>query len=104
MWGDNHKFACVLISPNFQALESWAKGQGVATGDHAALVKDPKVVAEYGRIVESVNKTLGHHETLKRVTVVPDDVGNRDGRTDAEHEAEAESGGEEIREGDWRVL
>jgi long-chain acyl-CoA synthetase len=71
--GDKHKFACVLISPNFQALESWAKGQGISTSDHAALVKDAKVVAEYKRIVDEVNKTLPHHETLKRVTVVPDE-------------------------------
>ena len=68
--GDNHKFACVLISPNFQALEGWAKQQGIATGDHAALVANDKVKAEYQRIVESVNQTLGHHETLKRVAVV----------------------------------
>ncbi len=71
--GDNHKFACGLMSPTYQAMEAWAKGQGIAAGDRAALVKDPKVVAEYGRIVESVNKTLGHHETLKRITVVPDE-------------------------------
>ena len=71
--GDKHKFACVLISPNFQALESWAKGQGVSTSDHAALVKDPKVKAEYERIVGEVNKSLAHHETLKRVTLVPDE-------------------------------
>ena len=71
--GDKHKFACVLISPNFDALEKWAKAQGVSATDHAALVKDPKVTKEYERIVEEVNKTLGHHETLKRVTVVPDD-------------------------------
>ena len=71
--GDKHKFACVLVSPNFQALEQWAKGQGISTVDRAALVKDPKVVAEYKRIVEGVNKTLSHHETIKRVTVVPDE-------------------------------
>jgi long-chain acyl-CoA synthetase len=71
--GDNHKFACVLISPNFQALESWAKGQGIATSDHAALVKDAKVQKEYERIVGEVNKTLGHHETMKRVKVVAEE-------------------------------
>jgi len=71
--GDKHKFACVLISPNFPALEHWAKGQGVATEDHAALVKDAKVVAEYKRIVDLVNQTLSHHETIKRVTVVAEE-------------------------------
>ena len=71
--GDKHKYAAVLISPNFPALEHWAKGQGVATEDRAALVKDPKVVAEYKRIVDLVNKTLSHHETIKRVTVVAEE-------------------------------
>ncbi len=71
--GEKHKFACVLISPNFQALEGWAKKNGVNAGDHAGLVKDGKVVAEYQRIVDEVNKGLGHHETLKRMTVVADE-------------------------------
>ena len=71
--GDNHKFACVLLSPNFAALEAWAKGQGIATSDHAALVKDPKVVAEYQRIVDGVNGTLAHFEDMKRIAVVPDE-------------------------------
>jgi long-chain acyl-CoA synthetase len=71
--GDKHKFACVLISPNFQALEEWAKAQGIATTDHAALVKDPKVIKEYQRIIGEVNKGLAHHESLKRVTVVAEE-------------------------------
>ncbi len=31
------------------------------------------MVAEYQRIVDEVNKGLGHHETLKRMTVVADE-------------------------------
>jgi long-chain acyl-CoA synthetase len=71
--GDKHKFACVLISPNFQALQVWAKGEGISAGDNAELVRDTKVIAEYKRIVNEVNKTLSHHETIKRVTIVPDE-------------------------------
>ncbi len=71
--GDKHKFACVLISPNFAALEPWAKAQGVTATDRAALVKDPKVVAEYERIVESVNATLAKYESIKRTTVVAEE-------------------------------
>ena len=40
--GDKHKFACVLISPNFAALEGWAKVQGIAYGRPKALVKDAR--------------------------------------------------------------
>ena len=73
MVGDKHKFACVLISPNFAALEGWAKGQGISTADHAALVKDAKVVKLYQEIVDQVNLGLAHFESLKRVTVVPEE-------------------------------
>ncbi len=72
MVGDKHKFACVLLSPNFPALEGWAKSNGVPAGDHAALVKDQKVLAEYQRIVDEVNKQLPPYETMKRIKVVPD--------------------------------
>jgi long-chain acyl-CoA synthetase len=73
MVGDKHKFACVLISPNFAALEGWAKGQGVSVGDHAALVKDPKVVKVYQEIVDKVNGGLPSYESMKRMCVVPDE-------------------------------
>ena len=71
--GDRHKFACVLISPNFDALRHWAKSQGITTTEHAALAQDPKVIAEYQRIVDEVNKGLAHFETMKRVSVVPEE-------------------------------
>jgi long-chain acyl-CoA synthetase len=77
--GDKHKFACVLISPNFAALEGWAKGQGVATSDHAALVKDPKVVKVYQEIVDKVNLGLPNFESMKRMRVVSDEWSVEDG-------------------------
>lgn len=73
MVGDKHKFASVLISPNFAALEAWAKGQGIGTGDHAVLVKDPKVVKQYQHIVDKVNAELPSYESMKRICVVPDE-------------------------------
>ncbi len=77
--GDKHKFACVLISPNFAALEGWAKGQGIATGDRAALVSDARVVQAYQAIVDKVNGTLAHYEDIKRLRVVPDEWSVEDG-------------------------
>jgi long-chain acyl-CoA synthetase len=71
--GDRQKFASVLISPNFAALESWAKQNGVATGDHAAMVKDPKVQKMYEDIVAKINANLAHFESIKKVGVVPDE-------------------------------
>jgi len=71
--GDTRKFASVLISPNFQALERWAAQNGVATRDHKELVKDPKVKKRYEEIVKQVNTGLEHHETIKRVGVVEEE-------------------------------
>jgi long-chain acyl-CoA synthetase len=71
--GDNRKFPSVLISPNFQALESWAKKNGVSATDHAKLVADPKVQKLYEDIVAKANGSLAHYESLKKVRVVPDE-------------------------------
>jgi long-chain acyl-CoA synthetase len=77
--GDKHKFACVLISPNFAALESWARTQGVAAGDRAALVKDAKVLKAYQEIVDKVNAGLPNFESMKRMSLVADEWSVEDG-------------------------
>jgi long-chain acyl-CoA synthetase len=77
--GDQHKFAAVIISPDFPTLERWAAQNGITTKDHAELVADPKVQKQYEAIVKKVNATLEHHETLKKVGVVPDEWTVEDG-------------------------
>ncbi len=71
--GDKHKFASVIISPNFALLETWARENKVAFSSRAELVAAPKVQALYWEIVEEVNKNLARFETLKRVLLVPDE-------------------------------
>ena len=71
--GDKRKFASVLISPNFQALNDWAKSKGIGTEDRAALVRNDKVNGEYRRLIEQVNQSLAHYETIKKITIVPDE-------------------------------
>jgi long-chain acyl-CoA synthetase len=71
--GDRHKFASALISPNFVALEAWAKGMGITTATRRDLVQDSRVVELYQDIVDQVNATLANFETIKRFTVVPEE-------------------------------
>ena len=71
--GDKHKFACVLISPNFAVLDGWARVHGVTASDRKALVQDAQVVARYQRIVDAVNGTLAPFETIKRMAVVAEE-------------------------------
>jgi long-chain acyl-CoA synthetase len=71
--GDRRKFASVLISPNFAALEAWARANGIDPADRAALVASPAVVAEYKAIVDGVNAGLANFETMKRFRLVPEE-------------------------------
>jgi long-chain acyl-CoA synthetase len=71
--GDKHKFVSVLISPNFAALEGWARQQGISAQTRRELVADARVVALYGEIVAKVNSTLANFETMKRFRVVAEE-------------------------------
>ena len=71
--GDKHKFISALLSPNFAALEDWAKQRGIEGKSRAELVADERVIALYGEIVREVNGGLANFETLKRFRVVADE-------------------------------
>ena len=71
--GDKHKFISALISPNFAALEGWARHAGLDAGDRKALVSDSRVVSLYAEIVREANSGLAHFETIKRFRLLPDE-------------------------------
>ena len=71
--GDKRKFAAVIVSPNFAALEDWARVNDVAFASRAELISNPRVQALYERIVEGINEKLARFEKLKRVLLVADD-------------------------------
>jgi len=71
--GDRRKFASVLISPNFVALEEWARENEIPFASRAELVANLKVQALYEGIVEGINQNLARFEKLKRVLLVADE-------------------------------
>ncbi len=71
--GDKRKFAAVLVSPNFAALEEWARENQIEFSSRAELVANPKVQSLYESVVEEVNQNLARFEKLKRVMLVPDE-------------------------------
>ena len=71
--GDKHKFICALISPNFAALEEWARGDGIETASRADLVAHSRVIALYAEIVREANSGLANFETVKRFRVVAEE-------------------------------
>jgi len=77
--GDRRKFPAVLISPNFPALEEWARAKQIDCSSREALVANPKVQALYEGIIAELNQSLARFEQLKRVLVVPEEFSAADG-------------------------
>jgi long-chain acyl-CoA synthetase len=77
--GDKRKFACALISPNFAALEDWARDKGVAFSSRSELVANNKIQSLYEEIVENANQKLARFEKLKRVIVVAEEFNVENG-------------------------
>lgn len=71
--GDKHKFISALISPNFAALEGWAKHAGLEHLNRRVLVADTRVIALYAEIVREANSGLANFETIKRFRLVADE-------------------------------
>jgi long-chain acyl-CoA synthetase len=71
--GERHKFVSAILSPNFNALEEWARHRGIGWKDRAELVADSRVVAAYSEIVREVNAGLANFESLKRFRVVAEE-------------------------------
>jgi long-chain acyl-CoA synthetase len=71
--GDRHKFASALISPNFAALEDWARTQKIQATTRSELVALPEVKALYRAAVQAANAHLANFEKIKRFHIVPDE-------------------------------
>lgn len=71
--GDRHKFISTLISPNFKALEDWARQHGVEVGSREELIANPRVMALYNELVLEANKGLANFETIKRFRLVAEE-------------------------------
>ena len=70
--GNSEKYATALLFPNPDALAVWAKNNGVAATGIEALVLDPKVTAEFERIVGEANRGVDHWARIKRFRLVPE--------------------------------
>ena len=70
--GNGEKFATALVFPGADALAAWAKDNGAIGNGAEALVRDPKVVAEFERIVADANTGADHWAQVKRFRLVPE--------------------------------
>jgi long-chain acyl-CoA synthetase len=71
--GSGHKYTAALLFPNVEAVQAWARPQGIDP-DQATeqLLRDPKVVAEYERLVMEANRGMDPWSQVKRFRLIPE--------------------------------
>jgi long-chain acyl-CoA synthetase len=71
--GDRRKFVSAIISPDFSALEAWARQQGIAVGDREQLLGEKAVLEAFRALLAEVNATLPSFEWVKRFRLVAEE-------------------------------
>jgi long-chain acyl-CoA synthetase len=70
MLGDRRPYAILMVVPDFDALETWARGEGIGVTDRDVLVADPRVRA---KLEEDIFVRLGsfaRYEMPKKILPV----------------------------------
>jgi long-chain acyl-CoA synthetase len=72
--GDSRKFVGSLIVPNFTALESHARKQGIDFASREDLVMNDKIHAFMQRQVDEACKHLPPHERIRQIGLLPKEL------------------------------
>jgi long-chain acyl-CoA synthetase len=73
MLGDKRKFTIMLVVPNFDNLERWARERRLDFGSRRALIELPDVKAKVEREVMGELRDLAKFEMPKRVLLLEHD-------------------------------
>jgi len=73
MLGDKRKFCIMLVVPNFEHLDAWAKYKNLAYADHRGLIRMAEVQAKMEREVFTMLHDLASHETPKKILLLEND-------------------------------
>jgi long-chain acyl-CoA synthetase len=79
MLGDKRKFCIMLVVPNFEHLEAWAKHKNLAYVDHRGLIRMPEVQAKMEREVVKTLHDLASYETPKKLLLLEHDFSIENG-------------------------
>jgi long-chain acyl-CoA synthetase len=71
MLGDKRQFPIMLLAPDFQRLEAWARGQGLTFGSREELVALPEVTTLMEAEAKKHLRDLARYEVPKRFLVIP---------------------------------
>ena len=70
MIGDKRKFPLMLVVPNFDSLEAWARYKQIPFADRTALLKLPEARGKMEREVLKVLRDLAHFEVPKKFVLI----------------------------------
>jgi long-chain acyl-CoA synthetase len=73
MIGDRRKFPLILVVPNFDQLERWAREQELAFKDYRDLIAHPLVKTKMEREVIGTLEKFAHYEKPKKVVLIEQD-------------------------------
>jgi long-chain acyl-CoA synthetase len=68
--GSSRKFISALIVPDFEKLEPWARGRGIAFTDRTGLARSPEAAAFLLDEVNRMTPGLASYERIKRIAVL----------------------------------
>ncbi len=71
--GAERKFIAALVVPDFERLEAWARGRGLAFESRADLCRKPEVSAYLLEQVEAATPDLAAYERIKKIAVLDKD-------------------------------
>ncbi|MDB4875215.1 MAG: hypothetical protein JWM41_1661 [Gemmatimonadetes bacterium] len=73
MIGDKRKFPVVLVVPNWDSLEKWAKAQNILSTERAQLLAMPAIRTKMEQEVQSEVADLARYEMPKKVALLEHD-------------------------------
>ena len=71
MIGDRRRFSILVVAPDFDALESWARAQHIEFENREQLVRDPLVIEFMERELLAGLTDLARFEQPKRIALLP---------------------------------
>ncbi|PYQ13442.1 MAG: long-chain fatty acid--CoA ligase [Acidobacteria bacterium] len=77
--GDRRKFISALLVPDFGWLTAYARKERIPFGQPSDLIKEPRVVDHYRRLMESRMAGLPSYETVKKFRLLPRELTQEDG-------------------------
>ncbi len=69
--GDRRKYVSALIVPSYEALESYARDQGLSWQTREELLQNPAIIAFYRARIDRQSTELAGFETIKAFTLLP---------------------------------